>query len=414
MIVLVVDVMKGIQTQTAECIVLGEITAHTLLIALNKVDLLPPEEREERIQRVSRRIRKTLVGSKFAQAQIVPVSACVGGEKVAAIVEKPSGKVKSSVSTTSSAVSTVPMTGAAGPESATSEIKTENSSTPPPSNATRTLPGAIASSSTTSLGMAQLVETITSLVRLKNPQSSSSNSQASNSNAQNTTSTSSHSSASSATTPTAPFYFAIDHCFAVKGHGTVLTGTVLSGSISVGQMIDIPSINITKKKVKSLQIFRKAVSSATTGDRVGLCVTQLDAGLLERGFACTPETVPLCSAAVVLCRKVRFFQKECKSHSKVHVTLGHSTVVATVVFFGGQQQSAMQGEGGGDERLWTPNDEDRAEGKLKRLDLFCFDAWHCGCFRCSCTNLEFGRVWVSAPFMLIVYISCLRLPSLVT
>lgn len=33
---LVVDVTKGIQTQTAECIVIGEITTDTMVVALNK------------------------------------------------------------------------------------------------------------------------------------------------------------------------------------------------------------------------------------------------------------------------------------------------------------------------------------------------------------------------------------------
>ncbi len=29
----------------------------------------------------------------------------------------------------------------------------------------------------------------------------------------------------------APFLFSVDHCFSVKGHGTVITGTVLSGAV---------------------------------------------------------------------------------------------------------------------------------------------------------------------------------------
>ena len=33
------------------------------------------------------------------------------------------------------------------------------------------------------------------------------------------------------------FLFAVDHCFALKGQGTVLTGTVLSGSIKVGRCL---------------------------------------------------------------------------------------------------------------------------------------------------------------------------------
>lgn len=42
--VLVVDINKGIQTQTAECIVIGELTQTRKIVALNKCDLLSPEE----------------------------------------------------------------------------------------------------------------------------------------------------------------------------------------------------------------------------------------------------------------------------------------------------------------------------------------------------------------------------------
>ena len=43
LMVLVVDCQKLIQTQTFECIVLGEILMDKLLIAFNKVDLLRSE-----------------------------------------------------------------------------------------------------------------------------------------------------------------------------------------------------------------------------------------------------------------------------------------------------------------------------------------------------------------------------------
>ena len=45
MIVLVIDVNKGIQTQTAECIVIGEITTDNFVVVLNKIDSIPEEER---------------------------------------------------------------------------------------------------------------------------------------------------------------------------------------------------------------------------------------------------------------------------------------------------------------------------------------------------------------------------------
>lgn len=74
-------------------------------------------------------------------------------------------------------------------------------------------------------------------------------------------------------TDTGPFIFAIDHCFPIKGNvvhpficnilgqGTVMTGTVLSGKVSVNQTIEIPALKI-EKKVKSMQMFHKPVNSA--------------------------------------------------------------------------------------------------------------------------------------------------------
>ncbi|KAG7669228.1 hypothetical protein KSW81_007387 [Nannochloris sp. 'desiccata'] len=47
LMILVIDVTKGIQTQTAECIVLGEITTDQMIVVLNKIDQLQPEKREK-------------------------------------------------------------------------------------------------------------------------------------------------------------------------------------------------------------------------------------------------------------------------------------------------------------------------------------------------------------------------------
>ena len=51
--VLVIDAVKGVQTQTAECIVIGEISCNNLIVALNKVDMIPADQREDRVDKVS-------------------------------------------------------------------------------------------------------------------------------------------------------------------------------------------------------------------------------------------------------------------------------------------------------------------------------------------------------------------------
>lgn len=51
------------------------------------------------------------------------------------------------------------------------------------------------------------------------------------------------------------FLFAVDHCFTIKGHGTVVTGTVIDGMLNVKSQIIIPSTNDVRK-VKSIQVFK--------------------------------------------------------------------------------------------------------------------------------------------------------------
>jgi selenocysteine-specific elongation factor len=51
--ILVIDITKGIQTQTAECLVIGEVTCQKMIVVLNKTDLLPEGERAVLVDKVT-------------------------------------------------------------------------------------------------------------------------------------------------------------------------------------------------------------------------------------------------------------------------------------------------------------------------------------------------------------------------
>lgn len=146
-----------------------------------------------------------------------------------------------------------------------------------------------------------------------------------------------------------PFLFAIDHCFGIKGKGTVITGTVLQGNINVDdvrliksisafystnlfQAIDLPAINTTKK-VKSMQMFKKPVVSAKAGDRLGVCVTQFDPKLMERGIACAPGLANFIYCCILPVHKIKYFKSQIKSKATFHITIGHETAMGTVACF---------------------------------------------------------------------------------
>lgn len=264
MVLLVVDATKGMQTQTAECLVIAEMTTRNLIVVLNKIDMFPEHEREERLNISKKKIRAALRGTKFEDAQMVGISACVGGEKVAAV-----GGI----------------TGSEGES-------TNNSSEIAGTN-----------------NIHGLLNILQAQMRPPNRDSKPSPDR---------------------------FHFAVDHCFPIKGQGTVLTGTCLSGSVRPNDMVEFPTL-ATQKKVKGVQMFRRKANMVQQGDRAGICVSNFDAKLMERGVIASPGTVKLIRGAIAVVRKVRFFKGSLNSGAKFHISVGHTTVMATVSFWGARE-----------------------------------------------------------------------------
>eukprot|EP00197_Chlamydomonas_leiostraca_P012833 CAMPEP_0202860212 /NCGR_PEP_ID=MMETSP1391-20130828/2014_1 /ASSEMBLY_ACC=CAM_ASM_000867 /TAXON_ID=1034604 /ORGANISM="Chlamydomonas leiostraca, Strain SAG 11-49" /LENGTH=406 /DNA_ID=CAMNT_0049539353 /DNA_START=60 /DNA_END=1277 /DNA_ORIENTATION=+ len=258
MMVLVVDITKGLQTQTAECLVIGEIATSRLVVVLNKCDLLPEEERAKSIKKAQKRLAQTFNATKFAGVTMVPVIAKPGGGATGGTVSDDSGGAGSRA--------------------------------------------------------AEGVDALRALLVAMVPPDPR-------------------------PPPSGPLLFAVDHCFPIKGQGTVLTGTVLAGSVCVGDTVELPTLRLTKQ-VRSMQMFKRPVNKAVQGDRVGVCVTQLDAALVERGLVCKPGSVPTFSAGIARVEKIRFFAGRVPGKSKFHVSVGHATVMADLTFFG-----LPQGEG---------------------------------------------------------------------
>ena len=78
----------------------------------------------------------------------------------------------------------------------------------------------------------------------------------------------------------AGFEIALDQAFNVKGVGTVILGTVVSGTIRVHDMIRLlPSGTTTE--VRSIQVHDNNMKEAVAGERVGLALKNVDADKLK-------------------------------------------------------------------------------------------------------------------------------------
>ena len=293
MILLVVDATKGIQAQTAECIVIAELTTSNLIIVLNKIDLFKEEEREEKLRIVKEKIGRVLRGTKFRGVDMVGISACVGGEKVA------SGSAAGGTTNTGEGSNNSNSNSNNGDNSNKSNNNNHATTTTPNNTTTNT------TNNTPTYNIEGLLNLLRSRIIPPN------RSQYSSKN----------------------FHFAIDHCFAIRGQGTVFTGTCLAGSIEVNDTIEFPALQ-TQRRIKSMQMFRRKVQRVGQGDRAGICVSNLDPNLMERGVAATPDSVRLVPGAIALVRKVRYYGGALSSGTKFHLSVGHTTVMATVTFWG--------------------------------------------------------------------------------
>jgi selenocysteine-specific elongation factor len=88
----------------------------------------------------------------------------------------------------------------------------------------------------------------------------------------------------------APAFLSVDRVFTLKGHGTIATGTLLTGTLQPEALVDlvVPAPRSaalrTDRRVRSLQVHGKAVTKGVAGQRVALNLTA-DLDELPRGSA---------------------------------------------------------------------------------------------------------------------------------
>src|SRR5581483_4572524 len=74
----------------------------------------------------------------------------------------------------------------------------------------------------------------------------------------------------------------IDRVFTMTGFGTVVTGTLLDGSLKVGQEVEILPQGL-RSRIRSLQTHRNSVTVAQPGSRVAINMPNIARSDLERG-----------------------------------------------------------------------------------------------------------------------------------
>ncbi|MBA7656469.1 Selenocysteine-specific elongation factor [subsurface metagenome] len=78
----------------------------------------------------------------------------------------------------------------------------------------------------------------------------------------------------------------IDRAFTIVGSGTVVTGTLIDGSFSVGQEVEIVPAGL-KSRLRGLQTHKARINTATPGSRVAANLVGISVSRLQRGDVLT-------------------------------------------------------------------------------------------------------------------------------
>ena len=129
------------------------------------------------------------------------------------------------------------------------------------------------------------------------------------------------------------FRLPIDRFFSIKGFGTVVTGTVISGSAKIGDELYIQPIN-KPVKIRGLNSHNSSLETISIGQRAAINIQNIDINNIKRGFQIVSKNflLPLKSiiAKINILDKKNFFIKK---NQRIRIHLGTSEVIGKIFLF---------------------------------------------------------------------------------
>jgi len=131
--------------------------------------------------------------------------------------------------------------------------------------------------------------------------------------------------------PDGPFRLSVDRVFTMRGFGTVVTGTSLSGKLAVGDPVTIyPSMH--KTKVRGLQVHNQEVQEIYPGQRTAINLQGIERLLVQRGdVVATPGALVATHMVDVHLHMLASAPRPVKNRAKIRFHTGTAEHIATLV-----------------------------------------------------------------------------------
>ncbi|MGB0037212.1 MAG: selenocysteine-specific translation elongation factor [Candidatus Acidiferrales bacterium] len=129
------------------------------------------------------------------------------------------------------------------------------------------------------------------------------------------------------------FRLPIDRSFAMKGFGTVVTGTLVSGAVKTEDEVELYPIR-KRVRVRGLHSGGKSVARAVAGQRTAVNLAGIEREEILRGMVLAPPGI--FQPAVRLDARITLLasSRALKNHARVHFHQGTAETVAEVVLLG--------------------------------------------------------------------------------
>ncbi len=132
------------------------------------------------------------------------------------------------------------------------------------------------------------------------------------------------------------YFMPIDRTFPVAGFGTVVTGTAYKGTVSPGEEVEVYPSGL-KSRVRSVQVHGKNVQTAFAGQRVAMCLNDLDLDEIKRGdVVCACGVYRATSCLDVMLKLLPFVPEPLEHWQRVRLHIGTSDVLARVSMLDGK------------------------------------------------------------------------------
>lgn len=131
--------------------------------------------------------------------------------------------------------------------------------------------------------------------------------------------------------PAAPAYLPIDRVFALAGHGTIVTGTLMQGSIGLGDTLALAPAG-RNVRVRGLQVFGEKRDAVGGGSRVALNLPGIERSEIARGAVLASPQIETRANLDVRFRPLPTALSLLRRRTPVRAYIGSAEILGTLVF----------------------------------------------------------------------------------